>query len=236
MRLLSFVLFLVFTASVSAQSPMVSKLFNDGTKAAARGDFVDALKSYEKALTIAENEKARKENLAKLHFNIGACLYRLDRADDAVIQLSKAVDLKGGYYPKALYVLGMAQIQQKNWPRARIAFEQALKLNERDAESWFDLAFVHLAQADFANAETAFRKAVEFGSVDAAWGHNNLGVILAMKNDFKSAEKEFETALFLSDGKLIEAENNLKYCRDRHQKLPLVAKLEFVYRKTELGD
>ena len=56
-----------------------------------------------------------------------------------------------------------------------------------------------------------------------------LGVILALNGDIPAAEKEFNTALIESKGDLVEAQNNLRFCRsykvNANQKL--VGKLEF---------
>ena len=49
-----------------------------------------------------------------------------------------------------------------------------------------------------------------------------------MNSEFAAAEKEFETALVLSGGRLVEARNNFEYCKTRNRnQLELVAKLEF---------
>ncbi len=107
----------------------------------------------------------------------------------------------------------MTESALENWPAARQAFLNALEIDPTDGEAWFDLAFVYLAERDYDNVAKAFRKAIENKSVDSALGHNNIGVIMAMKNDLAAAEKEFEAALMRSGGRLIEARKNLEFCR-----------------------
>jgi len=210
---------------------MLMRSFNDGTISANAGEFEKALKSYRTALMIAENEQTGRAYLAKIHFNLGVCLYQQGRTARAVTELNAAINLRNGQYQKAFYVLGMAESQQNNWLSSRKAFLEAIKLNKADGEAWFDLGMVYLAQSDFGKAEKAFRNSIIYRSTDSALSHNNVGVILAMKGEFSIAEKEFEKALFLSAGRLIEAENNLKYCKARSRNLPeLLAKLEFSRR------
>lgn len=228
MRTLLFLCILVFAGGVMAQSPMLTRLFNDGTRSANAGDFEQAATSYRTALTAALNENRAAGYLAKLHFNLGVCHYRLQKADDAVSELGKAVKLSRGTYQRAYYALGMAEFERKNWPNARLAFLAALKLNEADGEAWFDLAIVYLAERDLENAGQAFRNSITYKSVDSALGHNNIGVIMAMNNDLAAAENEFAAALAGSGGRLIEARRNLGLCRKlAMQRMDLVGRMEF---------
>ncbi|MGH9949716.1 MAG: tetratricopeptide repeat protein, partial [Pyrinomonadaceae bacterium] len=170
--------------------------------------------------------------LAKIRFNLGACLYRSNKAKEAVPEFSSAIRLRKGNYQRAYYALGMAESEQKNWANARRAFLDAIKLNKADGEAWFDLAFVYLAEKDFEHAEQAFQKSIVYNSVDSALGHNNVGVILAMKGDFAAAVKEFENALNFSQGRLIEARNNIEFCKALSSNRPeLVAKMKFSNKK-----
>ena len=229
MRTLLFICMLIFTGGVTAQSPLLTRAFNEGTKFANAGKFEKAAKSYRTALTVASDENLPADYLAKLYFNLGVCNYRLQKTVEAVSELNKAIKLSKGKYQRAYYAMGMAESEQKNWVNARLAFLGALKLNSADGEAWFDLAFVYLAERDFDSAGLAFRNSIENHSVDSAFGHNNVGVIMAMKNDLASAEKEFEAALSGSGGRLIEARKNLEFCRRKLsvKQTELVGKFEF---------
>lgn len=166
---------------------------------------------------------------AKLHFNIGVCLYRLKQNEQATSEFEEAIKLAKGDYEKAFYALGMAQAELKNWEKAETAFRGALRLNKTNGETWFDLAFVYLARKDYESARKAFQKSVEYKSVAAPIGHNNLGVILALNGDIGAAVKEFETALKKTNGNFAVAERNLQFCKSLGQTFSteLVAKLEF---------
>lgn len=226
MRILSFVIVLFFAVGISAQSPAASLSFNNGMRSAASGDFEKALESYRTALMLIENDGPRSDLNAQLRFNIGVCLYRLERPAEAIPEFEEAIRLQKGNYQKAYYALGMAEFAQRNWVKASQAFEAAIKLKKNDGEAWFDLGTVYLAQSDFGKAEKAFRNSIIYNSVDSALSHNNIGVILAMKSDYSLAEKEFEKALVLSGGILTEARNNLEYCKVRKTR-DLIATLIF---------
>lgn len=224
MRTLSSIFVLLFAVSVSAQ-PAAMRWFNEGTKLANIGEFEKALSGYRAALNYAERVRSDNDFLARLHYNIGVCEYQLNHPGSVVEEFHLAIKMKRGNYSRAFYALGMAESARKNWPGARMAFLETLRLDPRNGEAWFDLAFVYFQEGDFANAEAAFRNSIIHKSTDSAWSHNNVGVFLALRGEFSSAEKEFETALKSSGGRLVEARNNLEYCRARKREhLGLVAR------------
>ena len=97
MRYLSFVFLLFLSLSATAQSPMVSRLFTEGTKSANRERFAEALESYKTALFMAENEYLGADYRARLRFNIGVCYFRLEQYGPAVDQFKSALLLKKDY-------------------------------------------------------------------------------------------------------------------------------------------
>lgn len=235
MRVISFIFLIcfLFSISINAQTQTAETFFRQGTQAAEKQEFERALGSYKKALVFAESEDTSNTRafLTKVHYNIGVCYYRLNLAEPAIAELTKAVTLSRGSYQKAFYALGMAEIELKNWEKSKTAFLSSLRLNERDGEAWFDLGMVLVWGKDYENARTAFAQAVKYNTISKSASFNNMGVIFALTGDFQSAEKEFKLALFESDGKLTVAERNLQFCRSRSQKAEqnenYLSKLEF---------
>lgn len=224
-----FVVFLTLAISVSAQTPLTNRSFENGMRAAQIGEFEAAIKNYRKAILFSETEKPGDDALAKIHFNIGVCLFNLKQTTEAAAEFTEAIKLSRRNYQKAFYALGMAESDLKNWRKAETAFREAIKLEKDDGEAWFDLGLVLIAEKDFDAAAKAFHNAVKYESIAVSDAHNNLGVIFALKNDFLIAESEFKTALIQSSGKSIEARNNLQFCKLYKQNFNqnLLAKLEF---------
>lgn len=222
MRILSFIFIVFLTISVSAQTVEIKQTFDEATEKANAKDFENALVIYQKLAGISQNEP--KEFRAKIHFNIGVCLYQLKNQTKAVTEYGRAV-LLNPRYEKAFYALGMAYFDLKNFSEAEKAFVNSLEINRKNGETWFDLAFVYLKMEDFDAAEIAFQNAIKFDSVAAADAHNNLGVISALRHDFETAEKQFKLAV----GKSAEAEKNLQFCKYYKESnlKELTAKLEF---------
>ena len=239
MRVLSsiFIIVFVFFTTVSAQTLLVRQVFDEGTRAAQKARYEKALENYRKAIHHSEDEKPNDEFLAKIHFNSGVCLYHLKRYSEAVEEFNEAIKLSRGSYQKAFYALGITHGELKNWLKAEKAFRESVNLKRKDGEAWFDLAMVLLEKRDFDAAEKAFQNAVKYKSIGSADAHNNLGVIYALKDNFLLAGSEFKTALVVSNGKSIEARNNLEFCKSykRNFNQNLLARLEFS-RKNKQGE
>ena len=228
-----FVAMLAFNAN--AQTETAQTVFDSGVNNARAGKFEEALNDFQNAL---ENQKISNKTpaalLAKINYNIGVCLYRLNRSTDAVFYLTNAIELSENKYRNAFYALAMAQGELENWQAAKDAFRTAINLqNGRDGESWFDLAMAYLRERDYKNAADAFQKAIRYKSVDRATAHNNLGVIFAYGGDWMAAENQFQKALTISDGTLQEALRNLKICRSQNVNQNPVARLELVTTKNQ---
>ncbi len=235
MRVLFFIC-VVLAFSVSAQTPFLQKTFNEGAKSAREGQYEKAIEKYRAAIIYAENERADDYFVARIHFNIGVCFYHLKQTSKAVAEYTEAIKLSERSYRKAFYALGMAQKDLKNWREAENAFRDALKIEKKDGEAWFDLALVYLEKEDLAAAAKAFQSSIKYKSVNASDAQNNLGVIFALQNDWTSAEKHFENALLNSNGKSVEAGSNLRLCKFYKQNfdsVDLLAKLEFSRTKKE---
>jgi len=236
MRTVTFVFIAVVTLAISAsaQMPLTNRAFETGTRAAQAKEYERAIADYRRAILFSETEKRNDDFLARIHFNIGVCFYNLKQPAEAVEEFVEAIKLSRRSYQKAFYALGMAHAESKDWRKAKAAFREAVNLEKRDGEAWFDLGLVLLEERDFDAAEKSFHNAIKYKSIASADAHNNLGVIYAFKNNFPLAENEFKTALLKSNGKSIEAENNLQFCRlyKRDFNQNLLAKLEFS-RKTK---
>ena len=229
MRKLSFLFIIVFALVLTTAAQTVKQSFEEGTRAATNAEYEKALANYRKAILYTETEKTGEDFLARIHFNIGVCLFHLKRNAAAVEEFNQAIALSRRGYQKAFYVLGMAQAKLKNWRKAESAFRAAVKLKKDDAEAWFDLGLVLLEEKDFRAASTAFQNSIRYKTVAAADAHNNIGVIYALRGDFGAAEREFEAALLESKGESSVARNNLQFCKSYKQNFggDLSAKLEF---------
>lgn len=216
--------FFIFALSVFsiAQTP-----FEKSNELARKGNYERALAGYQQILE-SPNRAAGGNFPAQIHFNIGICLFHLNRVEPAIKEFERAKELKKNY-KKAFYALGMAYSAQTKWGESRRAFLEALRLEKSDGEAWFDLGLVYLAEENFSAAAAAFQNSIKYKSIAAADAHNNLGVIFAVGGDLAAAVGEFRTALRKTRGKLSVAQGNLRFCEELQKKFDreLIAKLEF---------
>ena len=196
-------------AAASAQAPDSTESFDKGVKLAQASNFSSAIVEFRTSLVLVGTDEAR---LGQIHFNIGACLYRLGSLDEAVGELRQAVTYRPNY-ERAFYSLGMAEYGRRRFAAAEEAFVHALHVDSRNAETWYDLGYALIAQEKFEESADAFERSIKFKSIDTAKAHNNVGVILAMSHKFRQAEAEFQKALNASGGSLEVAQNNLAICR-----------------------
>ena len=217
MRKLPFLFIIVFALVAGSAAQTVRQSFEEGTRAAQNAEYEKALENYRKAILYTESEKTGDELLARIHFNIGVCLFHLKQNIEAVAEFNQAIVLSKRGYQKALYALGMAEARLENRRKAENAFREAIKLKKDDGEAWFDLGLVLLEKKDFRAARSAFQNSILYKTIAAADAHNNIGVIHAMKGDFRAAEKEFEAALLESKGESVVARNNLEFCKSYKQ-------------------
>lgn len=224
------IVFLLSALSIAAQSPEAMQIFNKGAAFAGNGDFRASLVAYGEALSIARSEGAPLRFIAKIHYNLGVSHFQMGKAGLAAADFREALRLDRSYR-KAAYALGMAEALNGDLETAEGAFKAALKLNRRDGEAWFDLGEVYIRSGKEALALEAFQKSVKFGSIDAASGHNNIGVILAARRDFDGAEKEFESAVRISAGGLAEAKSNLGLCHKMQASYSMLQATAFILTK-----
>lgn len=151
-----FVIVLTFAFSVSAQTSLTVRRFEKGTQAAQAKQFELAIEKYRQAILFSGAEKTSDDLLARIHFNIGVCLFNLRQTTEAAEEFIEAIKLSRRNYQRAFYALGMAQVDLKNWNKAEVAFREAVRLKKDDGEAWFDLGLVLLEAEDYESAETAF--------------------------------------------------------------------------------
>ncbi|HLA94524.1 MAG TPA: tetratricopeptide repeat protein [Pyrinomonadaceae bacterium] len=234
MRIFLILLLAAATVGVNAQSTRAWQTFESGMNASRAGDHATALAGFQKALGLVELEGSSDEFASKVHYNVGVSYYRLREREKAVTAYERAIVLSRRNYEKAFYALGLVLAELKNWQAAEKAFRGAISNNRRNGEAWFDLAFVYLATGENEKAQKAFASAIKFGTVDAAISHNNLGVLLAIKSDFRAAEVQFAEAVARSNGSFAGAAANLTKCREiTGGKVLIAQEFEIIYRNTD---
>jgi tetratricopeptide (TPR) repeat protein/NAD-dependent SIR2 family protein deacetylase len=179
------------------------KSFAKARKAEGEGNYVEAERLYNEALTFSPDDAVAHNNLGLLLFE------KLNRGTDAEAAFKEALRLD----PKldvAWYNLAtLLSSDPARRADAEEAYVKAIESNRSDKESWLGIA--HLLVADssrYADVELAYRTAIEIDPTSAI-GHNNYGLFLYEKlHRNPEAEALFKKAIEL-DPNFATAQYNL---------------------------
>ena len=200
-------LVLVFARITYADEPR--EAMEQGAQFFSRGNYEMAILQYRIAV------QWPGDHVAMAHFNVGVCQHRLGRLGAAVDEYRAALKAKNNEYFKAAFALGLALEDLYDWARAKDAFALAVKISHaRDAEALFQFARLLAHAGEYEFALKYLRQAIKFAPRNFPGGHNNLGVLLALRGQYNEALNEFDLAVQQSAGKSLEAQYNLELCRN----------------------
>jgi len=109
-----------------------------GNKDYQKENFTEAETNYKKALDI-------QNNMPEAIFNLGDAVYQQKRYDSAQkqFQLSAKTNADPMVKAKAFHNLGNSYLEQKKWEDAVTAYKSSLKLNPKDADTKYNLAYAN---------------------------------------------------------------------------------------------
>lgn len=96
-----------------------------------------------------------------------------------------------------LTLLGLKHHQNGQYDRAKHYYQQALKKNQRNADSWHLLGVVSLQKGDYQNAEANILRAIRISPNEVEY-HNNLGLVYRGKGEFQKAIESYRHALAIA--------------------------------------
>jgi serine/threonine-protein kinase len=102
-----------------------------GTFYFQQGRYPEAARAFQEVITLAPDN-------AKAYSNLGGMYYLMERPDEAVKMYERSIEIKptyGGYMN-----LGTLNFQEKRFKNAARAYEEALKLNDKEYRIWKFLA------------------------------------------------------------------------------------------------
>ena len=195
MRSIFILAIIVVTSSfANAQSHRTMDLFNKGIAASTGGNYETALARFNEVHLRIEREGGSDRFFALTHYNLGVSFYHNRRLAEALEHLDKALRFSKQMYPQAHYLIGLIRFELDDLSGAEKSLRRSIALSADDAEAWYDLAYVYLAEKDNEAAKNAFEKAAKLGASGAAASLNNLGVLLALEGKLADAVLKFEKA------------------------------------------
>lgn len=151
-------IFLLLLASISqAQDPVSADDFAQrGISRFEKHDFEGAITDFTKAIEL------NGQSLEFCFYFRGIALYRLNRVDEAIADLSKAITLK--QHPRFYHDRGNLLAQIGDHDRAMIDLNKAIEIEPQNARAYGDRGIVRLLRGDDAATELDFKKCFELDS------------------------------------------------------------------------
>lgn len=142
-------------------------------------DVADYAKDFPKK-AVEEFQKGLKANLQ-------------GKTDEAIRGYRKAIEIAPNFYP-AHNQLGVAFLKQKNFPAAQGQFEEAIKLNQADANAYFNLGNVFLLTRQYDDAQRLLEEGLR-KQPNSGLGHFLLGSVYGRVGKPNEAERALHTAI-----------------------------------------
>jgi Ca-activated chloride channel homolog len=129
---------LSYLALMTASAQDERGLTRGGNKQFNKGQYSDAEASYRKALE-------KKNNFQEADFNLGDAVYQQKRYEEAVKQftLTSKTMTDAGNRAAAYHNLGNSYVENKDYPKAIDAYQNALRLRPQDRDTKYNLAYAN---------------------------------------------------------------------------------------------
>ncbi len=117
-------------------------------------------------------------------YETGRQLVRLGRADEALVPLRQAAEMRPDRWPQA-FTFAYACALRQRWPEAVASFRRARVLGPDDSVTSYDLALAYQKLADYKGAAEEYAAAIALDPSSAA---PRLGLAISLDRQGKSAE------------------------------------------------
>lgn len=157
-------------------------LVNRGNDLYNRGDFAKALILYRKA-------EGRGADLGTISFNIGNCLYRLNRLPEAAAAFRKTDRVTDGKYLAAAFNLAAVLFRMEQYGECIAVYRRALRQDPDNSSAWLYLADAYARTRDYVGSLQALEKARQLEPGDLS--------IVYQLAETHAAMKEYPAAIAL---------------------------------------
>ena len=120
------------------------------------------------------------------------------KTDDAIQHYRKAIEIAPSFYP-ARNQLGVAFLARKDFAAAQTQFEEVIKLNQSDANAYFNLGNVFLLTRQFDDAQRLLEEGLR-KQPNSGLGHFLLGSVYGRVGKLSEAERALHDAIQFDPG------------------------------------
>jgi tetratricopeptide (TPR) repeat protein len=168
---------------------------NAGIELNTAGDYVKAKDRFLRALEIDATRASTKEALGLVGVNHAVELIGAGDYEGALSELSEAI---GRYaaLERAHFLKGVCLMNLDRREEAKEAFEEAVALDPKDRDSYFNLGLLHILLDEHEDAIAAFQKLIELDETDAE-GWSYLGLAYVNVEEYSAAIQALQRAIEL---------------------------------------
>jgi Flp pilus assembly protein TadD len=138
----------------------VSKPLEEGQKAMAEENYVQAIRDFSKAQRFCDNDVAAR-------YLLGAAYHNYGWHDEALKQYETAWTLAAENGARAMHSTGRIWAQRRDWDRAASCFQRALSLKPESPDIWYELGIAQRAAGRPDAAQAAFHEAARLNPGNA---------------------------------------------------------------------
>ncbi|MEX1187823.1 MAG: tetratricopeptide repeat protein [Bacteroidia bacterium] len=193
--------------------------FMKGGAADSIGNYSLAETYFKKALELALDDKAKRENAAVLHpyfsglANVQKALFK---NQEALENYNNALKWNSSDI-QSLNERGAIHLELKNFPQATADFTQAITLDQKNPEAYFRRGKVNMQLGQFASAINDFNQAIRYDDKNASFFQKRAECYFA-NADYNSAVLDYKRALELDPS---NKELNKSYAEAKQKKYDL---------------
>lgn len=194
MKLLFLFLFLI-PLSLFAQEEI--EHYNNAVKEHNAGNYLKAVESYEKCLSINPKNKDAHSNIGVAYHNEAIMEFKKEAYDQSIQYCEKALKYQPEN-PELYSMIGAAQQRQKKYTESIASYTEAIGLNGESAEFYAARAWVYNDLHNNKARLADMKKAVEYAPDNANYQFN-CGKFKqdVSPEEFKTAEKNYTKAIEL---------------------------------------
>lgn len=143
---------------------------------------------YQKALILYRKAEERGANTALVAFNVGNCLYQLNRFPEAAAAFRKAVRSGEGSHAPSLFNLASVLFRLGQYGESIASYRRGLRLDPENVDAWIYLADAHVRTRDPVGALRALEKARALDPEDLALVYQQAEVHASLKESDKAVQ------------------------------------------------
>mmetsp|Transcript_10846 Transcript_10846/g.18129 ORF Transcript_10846/g.18129 Transcript_10846/m.18129 type:complete len:293 (-) Transcript_10846:41-919(-) len=169
-------------------------LINRGAVYKIEEKYDQALKDYNTALDLVKQNKLGQEKASILYMNKGQLYDRMKLPQKAVVEYTEYINTKGYLTPVATNNRGLSYLDMDEYDRAAKDFDQAIKLEPKNALFVYNRGICYEAVNDSAGALRCYREATELDPNERTYQHKLNQLLYATKNSNNEHEGSLSSA------------------------------------------